>query len=270
MGYAENAVMAHPLVSLGGAGDRTPLFCVHPVGGHVGEYTRLAAHLGPDQPVLGVRSRGVLDATLEHASLAAMVADYAIVIAAAASAPYRLFGWSLGGLIAHAVACELERGGARVELVGMVDPPYAMAAPALDERATAIGMALQIFHASPPPRPVQRRATQQLPPLGDSGSLAAWCVAHELLPVDARLAEFDAAIALFGIHRALLAGHVPAVCAAPLRVWNARGLAGFAQHDWSGHTTGACTTTIVGGDHFSIMRAPHIDVIAADLLELWR
>ncbi|HEY4181382.1 MAG TPA: thioesterase domain-containing protein [Kofleriaceae bacterium] len=254
----------HPLVSLGGAGNSSPLFCVHPVGGHVGEYAPLAWLLAP-QPVLGVRSRGLVDPTLEHSSSVAMITDYADVIAGATPAPYRLVGWSLGGLIAHAVACELERRGAPVEFIGMIDPPSAMAAPGPDERALAIGMALAIFHPAPPPRPIQRRATQELPPVGDTGSLAAWCVAHELLPADAPLVEIDATIALFGIHRALFVGHVPGVCAAPLRVWNARGP---ESHDWSAHTTGACTMTTVGGDHFTIMKPRHIDVIAADLRAL--
>ncbi|HEY4055961.1 MAG TPA: thioesterase domain-containing protein [Kofleriaceae bacterium] len=249
--------MRHALVSLGGAGDKPPLYCVHPIGGHVGEYVRLAEQL--DRPVVGIASRGIHDAREEHASIASMIADYADAIAESPG-PYYLFGWSLGGMIAHGVACHLERRGAPVALVGMVDPPPAMPVPAADERAIAIAMALAIFHPSPPPRPVQRRAMQSLP--GDPGSLAAWCVAHQLLPADAPLAEVDAAIALFGIHRAMFAGHVSGVCAAPLHVWNARSL---VDHDWSQHTTGACTVKAVGGDHFTIMKSPHIDAIATDL-----
>ena len=41
------------------------------------------------------------------------------------SGPYRLLGWSLGGVIAHAIATELQRQGATVSFLGILDayPP---------------------------------------------------------------------------------------------------------------------------------------------------
>ncbi|MGX1763463.1 thioesterase domain-containing protein, partial [Streptomyces lydicus] len=35
--------------------------------------------------------------------------------------PYRLLGWSLGGVLAHAIATELQAAGQRVELLAMMD-----------------------------------------------------------------------------------------------------------------------------------------------------
>jgi thioesterase domain-containing protein len=51
----------------------------------------------------------------------AMAIDYASLVESACEPPYELFGWSMGGLIAHAMAAELERRGAIVDRVTMID-----------------------------------------------------------------------------------------------------------------------------------------------------
>jgi thioesterase domain-containing protein len=232
-----------------------PLFCMHPIGGHVTDYVALAKLV--DEAVYAIPSRARREPAIEHTTMAAMAADYADVVQAAAPPPYRLFGYSLGGLIAHAVACELERRGAAVELVGLVDPP-AGPSPEGDHR-TPVMMAIQILHPAPPPRPIIRRELTALTEVGPD--IAAWCVARNLLPADVPAIDFESAIALYSLHRALLVGHEPGVCAAPLRLWTPRA----ATHEWSRHTTAGCAHRAVGGDHFTIMRSPHVDAVAADL-----
>ena len=41
------------------------------------------------------------------------------------SGPYRLLGWSMGGVIAHAVAAELESTGDEVAFLGLLDAGHA-------------------------------------------------------------------------------------------------------------------------------------------------
>jgi len=46
--------------------------------------------------------------------------------------PYHLLGWSFGGLVAHTIACRLQREGESVALVGIIDAyPYTPEAPLL-------------------------------------------------------------------------------------------------------------------------------------------
>lgn len=231
--------------------EHATVFCFHPIGGHVTEYARLGELL--EYPVHRIRSRA-LDTGVEAATLAAMAADYASLVEAARPVgPVALVGWSLGAVVAHAVACELER----VAVVALVDPQLDVPAVA-DEVRAAVMMAIQIYNPAPPPRPVIRAMLGEL----DAHDPAAWCLARGLVPAHVDPAELAATLGLFATHRALLAAHRPGTCRAPLRVWRARGA---APYDWAAHTTGACTVRQLAADHFTIMRSPHVDAIAADL-----
>ena len=104
------------------AGDRPPLFCVHPASGTSWSYAGLMAHLPPDQPLYGVQARGLGAPDGLPPSVEEMAADYADEMQAAyPEGPYRLLGWSFGGLVAHAAAVELQRRGAVVDRLIIVD-----------------------------------------------------------------------------------------------------------------------------------------------------
>lgn len=252
------------IVALRPVGSRAALFCIHPIGGHVGEYRGLAERLGQDQPVYAIESRAIRAPETEHLSLDAMAADYAAqVLAACPGRALRLLGWSLGALAAHAIACELERRGAAVDRVGMIDPPPAE--PVRADPALAAAMAVQIFHPSPPPSPAIRRQLRELD-ASEPSAIAAFCQARGLLPPGDEVARDAAgAIGLVPRHAALIAAHRPAVCWAPLHVWTPGGQWRRDRRDWSAHTSGVCTQREVGGTHYSMMRPPHVDAIVEDV-----
>ncbi|GLX23069.1 hypothetical protein Slala02_63510 [Streptomyces lavendulae subsp. lavendulae] len=111
-----------PLVPLRAEGSRPPLFCVHPAAGTAWPYAALLPHLGADQPVYALRARGSGEGPGLPATVEEMAADYAAQIRAVRpEGPYRILGWSFGGLVAHAVAALLQRGGAEVDLLVLVD-----------------------------------------------------------------------------------------------------------------------------------------------------
>ncbi|MFJ8113211.1 AMP-binding protein, partial [Streptomyces sp. NPDC096132] len=115
------------LLGLRTVGDRTPLFVVHPGGGFSWSYTRLLAHLDPQQPVYGVQARGLAAQEEElPASVAEMAAEYLEEVRRVQPAgPYRLAGWSFGGLVAHSMATRLQALGEKVEFLALLDsyPP---------------------------------------------------------------------------------------------------------------------------------------------------
>jgi thioesterase domain-containing protein len=92
-------------------------------------------HLAPEQPIYGLQARGlagnagqageaaaaVLPSTIEE-----MAAEYVERLRAERpDGPYRVLGWSFGGLVAHAVATRLQRDGLEVDRLVIVDsyPP---------------------------------------------------------------------------------------------------------------------------------------------------
>ncbi|MFD0412482.1 amino acid adenylation domain-containing protein [Streptomyces sp. NPDC127108] len=113
------------LLPLRPAGDRAPLHCVHPAGGLSWCYAGLIRHLPPDVPVYGLQAQGVGPATaveLLPTTLEELAAHYAArVREAQPSGPYRLLGWSTGGIIAHAMATHLQAAGEEVQLLAILD-----------------------------------------------------------------------------------------------------------------------------------------------------
>jgi len=105
-----------------GADNRTPpLFCIHPAIGLAWCYSGLLAHLPADRPVYGLQAPHVTG-TDEHGTLVVTAKDYVAQIKSVQpEGPYQLLGWSLGGLIAHEMAVQLQQAGERVDLLAMMD-----------------------------------------------------------------------------------------------------------------------------------------------------
>ncbi|MEV4286822.1 amino acid adenylation domain-containing protein [Nonomuraea bangladeshensis] len=101
-------------------GEGPPLFCVHPLFGLAWCFTGLAGAL--DVPVYGLQARGLAGPEPLPRTLDEMAADYlAAVRAVAPAGPYRLLGWSFGGVVAHAMAARLRREGEEVALLALLD-----------------------------------------------------------------------------------------------------------------------------------------------------
>ncbi len=111
------------------AGTGIPLFCLHAVSGVSWPYQVLGGYV--DAPIIGIQQAG----TDEPRSIDEMAATYADRIQAAQpSGPYHLLGWSFGGVVAHAVAVELQRRGAAVARLVLLDaePSLRVANQAVD------------------------------------------------------------------------------------------------------------------------------------------
>ncbi|MFJ7073617.1 amino acid adenylation domain-containing protein [Streptomyces sp. NPDC098781] len=110
------------LLPLRASGGRTPLFVFHPAGGISWCYSGLLSRLDPDQPIHGVQARGLRDGEEPHTTMDEMAADYADRLRTVQPhGPYRLLGWSVGGVIAHTVAVDLQQSGESVELLALLD-----------------------------------------------------------------------------------------------------------------------------------------------------
>ncbi|MGW0940455.1 amino acid adenylation domain-containing protein [Streptomyces sp. NPDC002666] len=110
------------VLRLRGGSARAPLFAIHPAGGIAWCYAGLAARLGPDQPVYGIQARGLVREEPLPRTLEEEAADYVRRIREVQGhGPYRLLGWSVGGVLAHTVAVLLQECGEEVELLALLD-----------------------------------------------------------------------------------------------------------------------------------------------------
>ncbi len=110
------------LVAIQPHGDKPPLFLVHPAGGHVFPYVQLARHLGADQPCYGLQAKGIEEGQ-DPCSLIEDMATYYIeaLRSVQTEGPYRLGGWSMGGMVAFEMAQQLHAQGHAVALLALLD-----------------------------------------------------------------------------------------------------------------------------------------------------
>jgi nonribosomal peptide synthetase DhbF len=104
------------------AGNSRPLFCIHPVAGLSWSYSRLISHIPSDYPIYALQARNLMQGKTFPDSIEDMAADYlSIIRKIQPTGPYNLLGWSFGGLVAHAIATQLQSVGERVSLLALLD-----------------------------------------------------------------------------------------------------------------------------------------------------
>jgi thioesterase domain-containing protein/aryl carrier-like protein len=269
-GSPEAASGAQQLVTLNDAGKKSPMFCFHPAGGQVTAYLRLRSLLGDDQPLYAIQTRAAKHPETEYPSLQQMADDYARLIAPLCQGrPCKLLGWSMGGLIAQAVAVALELSGNEVESVNLIDPAtggqrdwgdsdgddLALAlkgviyelVPSFD-RADALDAALAVLKGREP----------------SASELKTWCEEQGFVPTSrSTLEEFAALFALRKHHQRMVVEHeARAPHHAPITVWWAKP----RSVDWAQRTRAAVNERVIGGTHFTVMQPPLIERIAAELV----
>ncbi|MFD9660743.1 polyketide synthase Pks13 [Rhodococcus sp. NPDC059968] len=94
--------------------DAVPVFVFHPAGGSTVAYEPLLKRLPAGTPMYGFeRTEGPIEVR---------AAEYLPLIREIqGDGPYVLYGWSLGGVLAYAVAKLLRESGADVRIVGLID-----------------------------------------------------------------------------------------------------------------------------------------------------
>ena len=127
-GVLDEAHGLEPLLTLasdpdspGGRG--APLYCVHPAGGIAWCYRELARALQPPRRVVGLQAPALRDARWLPDSLDEMASSYvdALLEAHEEGEPVHLLGWSVGGIIAHAMALRLRELGHPPGVVVLLD-----------------------------------------------------------------------------------------------------------------------------------------------------
>jgi nonribosomal peptide synthetase DhbF len=103
-------------------GSLQPLFCIHPAGGFCWLYSRLIRHIPAGHPIYGLQARNLIQRDMFPETIEEMAADYLKLIRDIQPVgPYNLLGASFGGLVAYAIATQLQSVGQKVELLVVLD-----------------------------------------------------------------------------------------------------------------------------------------------------
>ncbi|HET7233234.1 MAG TPA: amino acid adenylation domain-containing protein [Longimicrobium sp.] len=259
-----------PLVAIRATGTRRPFFCVHAVDGHVLSYAPLAARLGADRPFYGLQAAGV-EGGEPLETVEAMAAAYVAALKDVQPAgPYLLGGWSMGAVVAFEAARQLRAAGEEIGCLVLIDPPTAVRAPGWHDEAAFLEDTLRDLLGGHLPagfNPGELRAL-------DADERVAWLHA-EAVRAGALPAELEASrlASLLRVRRANLAAlrsYQPATFDGPallLRAAERPVATGDAPRrlDWASLCTGGVEVHTVPGSHHTLLREPHVAMLAERL-----
>jgi amino acid adenylation domain-containing protein len=272
-----------------GAPNGLPLFCIHPIGGHVSAYYALAGQLADRFPVYGVRSPEVAGLPLQLDSVEAMAAAYGEAIRSTQPVgPYRLLGWSSGGSIALAVAANLVERGGEVEYLGLIDSrPNSRDAGLTGDRLTMAAVLTEMRgrglvpdktwsgDAAPEAKAFEGKAFEgkSIETLLDMEFPVVAPYLEKLGWRDFDVETFEhlkTQLPVTRHHLKLLSTFQPGPVAAPLQLFLAgtppeAGAVDRADEDERAVTAGvnAVQTIWVDADHYHLLAAPHVQGIGA-------
>jgi thioesterase domain-containing protein/acyl carrier protein len=275
-----------PLVPIRAEGGRPPLFLVHPIGGNVLCYVRLAQALPADQPVYALQAAGTEPGTVPLRDIPALARSYVDAIRRVQpDGPYTIGGWSFGGFVAFEMARQLRQAGAGVDNLVLIDsitptvngcPPVgrdvlfewflwellwlerggATAAPAFPRGLTddeAFGVMLRrAIDAGVLPPGGSRTHVRRLFGVFEANWQALLSYRPEPVDQDLTLLRATGPLpeALVPAHRAVGSMHLD------------------PANGWATWTTGRVNVVDVPGDHLQLMEAPYITTVAHRIREL--
>ncbi len=263
------------LVPIQRAGALPPFFCVHPIGGNVLSYASLARHLGAEQPFFGLQAQGLAAGTTPLLTIEAMAESYIKAIRAVQPCgPYRLGGWSLGGVIAFEMACQLVAQGESVALLALLDswpPAYVRLSDNKETLTTLLAGFLQDLAGRANPQ--LDTIAERLLPLEEE---AQWDYALtlartlNLVPPDMRREELSRLLEVFGANARAFLHYEPSYYDGRVTLFRASESESPPTADdptvgWGALSGKEVQVEQVPGNHYTLLTPPHVAYLAERL-----
>ena len=122
LGCSRRATSLEVLLPLRTRGVAAPLFLIHPGNGLAWCYGRTIRYIRPEVPLYALQARGLASREPLPRDFEEMARHYlAVVRQIQPNGPYNLLGWSLGGMVAYEMACQLCSVDETVNLVAIGD-----------------------------------------------------------------------------------------------------------------------------------------------------
>lgn len=255
MSRLEQEAVAHVL-RLSRAPEGRPVFCLHAGTGLAWPYLALRRPLGRTVSLVGLQSpwlsQGVGDQTLSH-----LASHYVrSVRLLQPEGPYRLLGWSFGGNLAIEMASQLQRAGAQVSMLAVLDsaPPEVQRAllalpqrDPLEELLLLLGCPVDDLPRPPTSRDFVSAATSPTGPL--AGMPAS--VARDLPEIYRRHGDLvrQPSEAVFDGDMTFFSAERPPVLA-PLR-----------GDSWRPHVRGSITDVAVPAGHAELLAGASLGIV---------
>jgi thioesterase domain-containing protein len=229
------------------------------VSGQVLPYITLAGLLHEDQPVYGLQAGGPAGSALTH-DIEWMASRYIRAIRRQQpQGPYRLAGWSAGGLVAYEMARQLLAEDQEVGFVGLIDtehPDIGADDPVHADTEILLGF-LQSRHEIDADTLRRLQAASTLQEGVQEAQRAG------LLPPDVQLDEVQRLVGIYRGQRAAMQAYRPQRTAAAVHLYTAADQPGQDPHrGWQGLLGPLLQLRPIGGTHQSIVLDPHAAELA--------
>jgi thioesterase domain-containing protein len=286
---ADGALVLGNLVPLKAQGTRLPLYCIHPSGGVVGIYRPLAERIDTERSILGLQARQLTAEARSGVSFQVLASAYTDTIRRQqTTGPYHLLGFSFGGLLAIAIAQNLEELDQEVGFVGLIDCYPNSSDPETRKDLILREIIMQMYRSAERELGIvasrsesaldeeSLRLAQLLLSLPEGErvqQLVEWLTTYGLVRKDVPISQVGEYLTMFYFHLRLNDSVDLAPIRAPLHLWwAARSLTGVNQDrgPCRSLTRGALSEEVLEGDHFGIMYPPSVDTLAAQLNLLLR
>jgi thioesterase domain-containing protein len=247
-------------------GPKLPFFCVHAVGGNVFSFIDLARRLGPEQPFYGLQSPdpAVMAGTIEE-----MAASYVDALRPIQpEGPYLLGGWSMGAVVAWEMARQLRSRGETVQLLAMIDapqPPDGSAEESVDRAELIAGFAYDLTGRD---LPVPVHELRRMEPGEQLARVLELARESGALPAGSHAAQLTELFETFQRNLGALAAFRPGTYEGRVDWFRASATqAQEPEEGWAALAAGGLTVHSIPGDHYSILRYPHVEELSERLQE---
>lgn len=247
-----------------GSPDRQPFFLIHPSGGSVHWYFKLAHALGADQPVYGIQARGVNGDEEIQTEIEEMASYYIESMKTVQShGPYLLGSWSMGVVFVFEMAQQLMASGEKVGLLAILDqgpmPPGVN--PAHD--------AEYLYYVFGKHIPISLDRLRELSPEAQVRYVMEVARQNQWIHPDMTDALFINFVRMLKVHTQAWWNYEPKPY--PGRITYFRALEQPADIrpgsgiEWESLAPGRVEIIEVPGDHLSMMDDPHVRILAEKL-----
>ena len=257
------------LVAIQPGGKMRPLFLIHPAGGHVFPYVQLAHCLGLNQPCYGLQAKGLEEGQSPQTRIEDMAAYYIEALRSLEGAgPYRLGGWSAGGVVAFEMAQQLHAQGHKVALLALLDARIPSAEEDFadeDFEATLLADFIRYFGLSLGSRESLARLPKDelLTRVLEQAKLAG------LIPTDVEASQAHPFIELCKADFRATRNYVPSRYPGRITLFRAAqelsGMSSDPTLGWSKWAAEGVDVHVVPGNHASMVYKPHVEVLAQKL-----
>ncbi len=255
------------LVPIQPKGTQRPLFCIHPGGGNVHGYLELSRLLGDDQPLYGVQAIGFECGQEAITDIATMAERYVDAMRGVQpNGPYAIIGWCFGARAALECARKLSDLGERVDYLAFLDAYAPHVIPDSQMKSDDASLWESLLAQD---TPISAEELRMYRPEEQVSRVIKLAKDADLIPDYYSDEQARRVMDVFRANSHIVQSPVSAPYSGCLELFKAEEEAGTARLftadpslGWRDVVTGPVTVTVVPGNHNTLVRRPHVRILA--------